>query len=249
MDRPDVATMPTPTARPDRLWNRLAKGYDRHAHEDEALAEAADAIVPYLAPDHRVLDFACGTGALSFRLAGHVREVVGLDTSERMIALAREHTEARGVTNVRFTNQDLFDEALGAEPFDVVLAFNIFHLVDEEQRFMERLARLLVPGGLFVSETPCLGEAGFVQRRLLPLVSKVGLLSHLRPLTFEGVLASVRAAGFDVVEEERGEAIAPSLFLVGRLRPLSRGGPTPTPSSARLGASPSERPGKEARLR
>lgn len=52
--------------------------------------------------DLRVLDAACGSGALALRLAARCRQVVGVDLSPRQIRQARRALARSGADNVRF---------------------------------------------------------------------------------------------------------------------------------------------------
>jgi 23S rRNA (cytosine1962-C5)-methyltransferase len=58
----------------------------------------------------RVLDVCCYSGAfaLACSLKGHAREVLGIDTSARAIALAQANAELNGVANVHFETADAF---------------------------------------------------------------------------------------------------------------------------------------------
>lgn len=59
----------------------------------------------------RVLDLFCFSGAFGVAAAklGGAREILGIDTSDKAIALARANAELNGVTNARFQPQDCFD--------------------------------------------------------------------------------------------------------------------------------------------
>ncbi len=81
--------------RADRLWDWLARWYDRRAHEDEQLTRAVDPLAKVLDADDTVLDYACGSGVVACRIAADVKEVRGIDTSARMIELANERVQAR----------------------------------------------------------------------------------------------------------------------------------------------------------
>ncbi len=69
-----------------------------------------------------------------------------------------------------------------------------------------------------VCETPCLGEAGVLMRTLVPIISKVGLLSYLRPFKTPAVSELMTATGFQILESERLEGSIPSSFVVARKR-------------------------------
>ena len=77
-------------------------------------------------------------------LAPKVREVVGLDFSERAIADCRARTDLHGFDNIVFEVGGARDSGLDAGSFDVVIAADLFeHLPG--LRVLERLAQRWVP--------------------------------------------------------------------------------------------------------
>jgi 2-polyprenyl-3-methyl-5-hydroxy-6-metoxy-1,4-benzoquinol methylase len=60
--------------------------------------------------------------------------------------------------NVDFAQTNLFDERYTKESFDVILAFNILHFLEDHRQALQRITELLKPGGLCISLTPCLRE-------------------------------------------------------------------------------------------
>ena len=76
-------------------------------------------------PQKRCLDFACGTGRITTVAAEHFAEVVGVDVSALMLALAP------GADNIRLQQIDITQQYLG-DAFDVVTAFRFF--LNAEQR-------------------------------------------------------------------------------------------------------------------
>jgi len=72
---------------------------------------------------HRLLDAGCGTGALSVEAARRGAEVVAIDLSPTLIALARERTpHSLGMGRIDFRVGDLLDPTLGE--FDHVVAMD-----------------------------------------------------------------------------------------------------------------------------
>ena len=93
----------------------------------------------------RLLDAGCGTGAFAARAAGVLGvEVVGVDQSERMVELTRERGVEALVADVRRLP---FPDGL----FDAVSALWLLYHVDELDRALAEIARVLAPGGRFVS--------------------------------------------------------------------------------------------------
>ena len=109
-----------------------------------------------------------------------------------------------------------FDEGLERGSYDVVLAFNILHLLEDAREAVERVFELLKPGGLMVSETPCIGEAGVILRTLLPIIGKVIGISYLRTLTISEVKELMRTARFEILESEVPKGAFSTCFVVAR---------------------------------
>jgi len=106
---------------------------DRPGWEDEL--EVLERVVAGL-PPRRTLDVACGTGFLTRHLRG---EVVGLDQSERMLAVAREQAPS-----ARFVKGDALDLPFDDDSFDRVFASYFYcHLEEAERlRFLAEARRL-----------------------------------------------------------------------------------------------------------
>jgi SAM-dependent methyltransferase len=69
-----------------------------------------------------ILDVACGTGALSFLLAGTARRVVGIDISDSMLCTANRTKQQRSITNVDFVQADATRPLpFGENEFDLAL--------------------------------------------------------------------------------------------------------------------------------
>lgn len=103
-----------------------------------------DTLLTWLGPDlrgQRLLDAGCGTGALAVQAARRGAEVVAVDLSPTLVALARERLPADlGPGRVHFASGDMLDEALG--PFDHVVAMDslIHYDAPDVVRALARLA-------------------------------------------------------------------------------------------------------------
>ena len=94
----------------DWFWDWRAKKYDEQAQGDEAHTRNVERIRKYLKSDDSVLDYACGTGVVTYKIAADVKEVYGIDTSARMIEIALQRARDGGVANVHFARKTIFDE-------------------------------------------------------------------------------------------------------------------------------------------
>ncbi|MFW9800825.1 MAG: class I SAM-dependent methyltransferase [Candidatus Thorarchaeota archaeon] len=96
----------------------------------------------------RVLIAGCGTGYSARYIAQKVGcEVVGLDISEMLIALAQEKAETMGLQDqVKFVVGDAHDIPYEDNSFDVLLTESVVLFMDKE-RALNEFARVIVPGG------------------------------------------------------------------------------------------------------
>ncbi len=123
------------------------------------------AVARYLR-DARVLDLFCYSGGFSLAAAvlGGAREVLGIDSSAKAVALAQVNAQLNGVANVRFEQQDCFDaldaQVAAGQQYDAVILdppkfTRSRKAVDEALRAYHRINRLavelLVPGGILVT--------------------------------------------------------------------------------------------------
>lgn len=193
----------------EKIWNLIASNYD--ASEEAFLEihrENLKKTKKYLNPGDVVLDFGCGTGNQSLGVAGDVKEVHGIDISSKMIEIAKIKLDRGKNQNVNFTQTTIFDERLKRGSFDVIMAFNILHYLEDTNEVMQRINELLKPGGYFISSTECMGEEEmkkfsrflsfsvlFIMKKARIVSSKFYKFSELEDLIFNG--------SFQIVEAEK----------------------------------------------
>ncbi len=196
-----------------RFWNWTAERYARQSIADEASYRKKLAITQkFLNEDMDVVEFGCGTGSTAVIHAPKVKTFHGIDVSEKMVEIARAKAAEAGLSNLSFTVGTLEEAGIADASCGAVLGLNILHLVPDLEGTVKRVARILEPGGHFVSSTICLQNVKGKYRRLglatrvLPFLPTVGSFSLAG---LEGVLAD---AGFAI--EERFEQIEGVVFLV-----------------------------------
>jgi SAM-dependent methyltransferase len=126
--------------------------------DPELLAAATGEVVTWLlrqglaGPDYAVLDVGCGIGRIAGALAPHVRSVLGVDISPRMIAEARRrYPDLR----LRLTSGEGLEQLADSQPFGLILIADAFPYLLQASRHIARqhirdAARLLAPGGALV---------------------------------------------------------------------------------------------------
>ncbi len=124
-------------------WATHADRYDRGvAAYQQSLLDAAGA-----GPDDRVLDVGCGNGLTTRELARRARSVLGVDLSDPMLTVAREHAAAEGLTGVEFLRADAQTHPFEPGGFDVAVSRHGTMFFDDPGAAFANLARALRPGG------------------------------------------------------------------------------------------------------
>jgi putative 4-mercaptohistidine N1-methyltranferase len=129
-------------------------------------------------PRASALDLGCAVGRATFELARHCADVLGIDYSERFITIAR-HLRKNGSflfgcidegdltqpcqavvpmeidrNRVRFERGDAMNLPPDLGRFDVVLMANLIDRLSDPRRCLERLPKLLNPGGQLIITSP-----------------------------------------------------------------------------------------------
>jgi SAM-dependent methyltransferase len=133
--------------------------------EDDYQSNAADFLIycchlatydfvrPHVGGKH-VLDFGCGTGYGTHRLADACADIVGVDISAPAIEFA---TRTYTAPNLRYEAILPLPEHRAPFPdasFDVIVSFQVIEHIEAVQTYVDELDRLLVRGGVAIVATP-----------------------------------------------------------------------------------------------
>ena len=201
----------------ERFWDRVAKSEaksQRLDKFDDDYKKTFEVLAKHLKPEHRVLDFACGTGKVSLGIADKVKSVQGIDLSSGMVEVAKLRAEQQGIKNVEFHHATIDDIRLEKGQFDVILACNILHLLDDPKPTITRIHQLLSSGGLFISSTGVLAEKRGVLTGLIWLLTKVGIVPKMHFYKTEQLKALI-AQDFQIIDSAAWSGTFKDLMLVG----------------------------------
>ena len=180
----------------------------------QAYNQAMDRTKAHLSKDDDVLEIGCGTGSTALLLAGGVRHITARDISGAMIDIAAAKAKDQKIGNTSFAKGSVFDETLGDQSFNVVMAFNLLHLLEDMPATIRRVNALLKPGGLFISKTVCMAGQGGFWPILLPIMQFIRLAPYVRFLTTDELEDFITNAGFEIIETGDYPASPPSRFIV-----------------------------------
>ncbi len=202
---------------PAEFWNKGADKYSKRPVKDmENYTKTLDCTRKHLSARDNVLEVGCGTGTTALLLASSVNQITASDISSRMIEIAREKAVTREVENVRFDRATLFDEDLAKGSFDVVMGFNVLHLLEDIPGAVHRVHELLKPGGLFISKTICLAEQSRLWSLLLAVMKPLGFAPDVQCLKVAELEDIITRTNFEIIETGLHPASPPSRFIVAR---------------------------------
>jgi 2-polyprenyl-6-hydroxyphenyl methylase / 3-demethylubiquinone-9 3-methyltransferase len=149
------------TALADEWWDPKGKFRPLHLFNPVRLGFIRDTAAAHFGCDVKglrpfqgktLLDVGCGGGLLSEPMARQGFEVLGIDASDKNIAIASAHAEGLDLPlSYRATSA----EALAREgaTFDLVLNMEVVEHVADLPSFLEACGSLLAPGGLMIVAT------------------------------------------------------------------------------------------------
>jgi ubiquinone/menaquinone biosynthesis C-methylase UbiE len=173
---------------------------------DPLLSGLHDRLAEHVDPTGRILDVGCGTGNLVWRLAPKAREIVGVELSPDMVALARRTLATRGLPHVSFVLGDVTSVFADVPDghFDLATMVLVLHEMPDEARVptLAEVARLAHSVVCVDFHAPMPWNLAGVRNRLIEMTAGA---EHYRAFrSFQrlgGMAAAARAAGlrFEVV--------------------------------------------------
>ncbi|WP_371805329.1 class I SAM-dependent methyltransferase [Candidatus Lokiarchaeum ossiferum] len=206
----------------NKFWDNQAKNYDKSEERyDQIHLKITKNTLKYLHEDNIVLDYGCGTGTKTLLLADKVEKIHGIDISLKMIEKARSKTIKHKIMNVKFEHSPILKTDFENEKFDVILAFNVLHVIDNIHHVLPRIHQLLKPGGLFISATPCLKEKmQFLKKLQLTFYSfmiKFGVVPNfLTKFKFSDMERHISNEKFHILDTEQLYYKVSNYFIVAK---------------------------------
>jgi len=136
----------------DGNWDDYADGWDANEATISFAEQAFQSLTSAVALDKpTVLDFGCGTGLLTERLAPLVKQIVALDISEKMMAVL----DAKQLPNVSTLTLPLSAQALQETPelqlkFDLIVASSVCGFLPDYEGTIQLIKSMLSNQGVFV---------------------------------------------------------------------------------------------------
>ena len=135
------------------IWDVLSPLYDffETVYNGKCFKGIAEEIKKYVNKDDVVLECACGTGLLTLPMAQICKEIVATDYSDGM--LRQTQKKVSGYNNVRIQKASILEIPFDDNKFDVVVAANVIHLLEDPGKALAEMKRVCKPGGKLIIPT------------------------------------------------------------------------------------------------
>jgi ubiquinone/menaquinone biosynthesis C-methylase UbiE len=199
-----------------KFWDRQAESYSKRPVADEASYQTKLAVTQgYFRPDMNVLEFGCGTGSTAIVHAPHVKQILAIDVSTKMLDIAQRKADAAEVQNLRFEQSSIDEFEAPDAHFDAVLGLSIMHLVRDKDAVAAKVYRMLKPGGFFATSTVCIEKFAWLFDVVIPIGHFLGLLPFVKPFSAIDLERTLLGAGF-VIDHQWLPGKGKSVFIVAK---------------------------------
>lgn len=199
------------------FWERFAKIYTAFMTKNDAAYDViCESLKPYIDSEKNVLELACGTGQITFRMAAESAFWEATDYSDNMIAEARKRNVGENVCDkVSFRVQDATNLTYENDAFDVVVIANALHIMPMPDLALNEIHRVLKKGGILFAPT-FVYEKGY-SKLLIWVMEKLGFKTYHK-WTKEELTEYVSRQGFDIIKAPlvKGKPLSECVLVAGK---------------------------------
>ena len=200
-----------------KFWDKVAAKYAKSPIKDMAAYEyTLGRTISNLKKTDRVLELGCGTGSTALLLAEHVKHITATHLSRNMIEIGREKAIARNISNVEFVKMEVAELEKERGAFDVVMAFNLLHLVQSLDAAITELAACVKQDGLFITKTPCLAGKAWLFVPMIKVMQFFGKAPYVSMMSVAELDNMIINAGFEILEKGDFPNSPPNHYIVAR---------------------------------
>lgn len=135
------------------FWDKISGVYDlfETVYNGKVYCKLGEKVAEEIGQNDIVLECACGTGAISERIAPKCRYLIAMDISGKM--LRQTAKKCRRYRNIKIKRADITRLKCRDDRFDKVVAGNVIHLLEDPYAAVREMDRVCKPGGKIIIPT------------------------------------------------------------------------------------------------
>lgn len=196
------------------FWDKIAGIYDfAESLNPKSYKDMLEGVRQVVPKGANVLDCAAGTGELSIAAAEKAGRVFCTDMSLPMLERARKKSAKKGIKNISFGERDIFSLPDEDNTYDISIAGNVLHLLEEPEKAVRELCRVTKHGGRIIVPT-------FMAKNSSPLIKIYTLLGYraFASYTIESYKRMLNNCGCGRVKVTKINGLMPVAFGVIKVR-------------------------------
>ena len=198
-----------------KFWDRIAKRYEwitiKLTRDYPALIQR---IVNDVNGAENVLEVATGTGLIAIELAGNVGMIEAIDFSLKMIEFAKRKAFKNRIKNIHFSVQSAYSLEFEDGQFDAAVCSNALHCMDNPEKALSEIRRVLKGNGILIAATFCHG-VNWRSRLLSRIMSLTGFKSYHRFKIGE-FFDLLTLSGFKIIKKDISNDFIPLAYVFAR---------------------------------
>lgn len=132
--------------------------------------------------------------------------------------IKKEKNEVMNKNNIEFKAEDGYNLPYKNNEFDVILLFNVLHMIKDPKRQLKEIHRLLKKDGYLITATDCYGDSISIKEKLITkfkiLLNKIGLIPYLSNYKKEDLINLFQNNNFIFLEAQVLHPDPPNYYVV-----------------------------------
>lgn len=194
------------------IWDLLSPLYDlfETLYNGKCFKGIAAEIKNHVSEKDVVLECACGTGLLTLPMAQICKELIATDYSDGMLKQVQK--KVKEYSNTTIQKASILEIPFDDNKFDLVVAANVIHLLDEPEKALSEMKRVCKPGGKIVIPTYVNKESknSMIAAKLLSMLG----VNFKRQFSLDSYKEFFINHGIDVKEYRIVEGRMPCAFAI-----------------------------------
>lgn len=208
----------TKTDKSYKFWDRVSGWSKAESAANSTLVRCINnKFGIHIMPDDTVLDFGCGTGTITLRIAQNAKKVYGVDVSGGMLKRALQNLKNQNIDNAAFIKITTLEEMFQDDFFQVITIFNVLQYIENRKELLKQFYKLLKPQGVLIVAVPCFGGMNTSSALVVKFLRLVRIMPETYFFSVDEIEKEITDTGFTIIESINLSNL-PEKYIIARKR-------------------------------